>query len=300
MDVNVHHLELFYYVARYKGITSAVRKMPYGIQQPAVSGQLLQLERNLGVKLFHRRPFALTAAGEELYEFARPFFSKLPEIAAKLSGEDQRHLRLAASAIVVANHIPAVVEGLRKEIPDLRLSLRDFLPGGVEEAILNDEVDLAVSVPPEKLAAGLSMEPLLELPLVLVSVAKQGVSSFAQLAKLADEDHRLRFPLITLPAHEVLVRLFQDALDERGLRWDATIEVNALELVQVYAAEGYGYGLMVEAPGVTLPEGLVKIPLPDFPKLELCILHRGELKPLAARFLELARKYLREIAPRKK
>ena len=41
---NLHHLELFYYVAKYGGITPAVRKMPYGIQQPAVSGQMLQLE----------------------------------------------------------------------------------------------------------------------------------------------------------------------------------------------------------------------------------------------------------------
>ena len=58
--MNIHHLELFYFVAKYEGITSAVRKMPYGIQQPAVSGQILHLERDLGVKLFNRRPFAPT------------------------------------------------------------------------------------------------------------------------------------------------------------------------------------------------------------------------------------------------
>ena len=38
---NLHHLELFYHVARAGGITAAVRSMPYGIQQPAVSGQIL-------------------------------------------------------------------------------------------------------------------------------------------------------------------------------------------------------------------------------------------------------------------
>jgi DNA-binding transcriptional LysR family regulator len=53
--MNVHHLELFYYVAKHEGITEAVRKMPWGIQQPAVSGQILQLENSLGVKLFQRR-----------------------------------------------------------------------------------------------------------------------------------------------------------------------------------------------------------------------------------------------------
>ena len=50
--MNVHHLELFYYVARHGGIMPAVRNIPYGIQQPAVSSQIAQLEEFLGVTLF--------------------------------------------------------------------------------------------------------------------------------------------------------------------------------------------------------------------------------------------------------
>ena len=61
--MNVHHLELFYYVAKHQGISAAVRHIPYGIQQPAVSGQMLALESNLGVRLFERVPFRLTAPG---------------------------------------------------------------------------------------------------------------------------------------------------------------------------------------------------------------------------------------------
>ena len=72
--MNLHHLELFYYVARHGGISRAVRHMPYGIQQPAVSGQVLLLEQDLNTKLFDRRPFRLTTDGQELYDFVRPFF----------------------------------------------------------------------------------------------------------------------------------------------------------------------------------------------------------------------------------
>ena len=82
--MNIHHLELFYYVARHGGITEAVRNIPYGIQQPAVSGQVAQLEEFLGVTLFHRRPFALTPGGERLYQFVCPFFSGLDAMAAEL------------------------------------------------------------------------------------------------------------------------------------------------------------------------------------------------------------------------
>ena len=83
--MNIHHLELFYYVAMHEGIAGAVRNMPYGIQQPAVSAQVIQLENDLGITLFQRRPFGLTPAGEELFGFIKPFFE--PEFSFKLKDE---------------------------------------------------------------------------------------------------------------------------------------------------------------------------------------------------------------------
>jgi len=71
--MNVHHLELFYYVAKHGGISEAVRNIPYGIQQPAVSGQIIQLEEYLGVTLFQRRPFVLTAAARNSMISSRHF-----------------------------------------------------------------------------------------------------------------------------------------------------------------------------------------------------------------------------------
>ena len=52
IKMNVHHLELFYYVAKHGGIMPAVRNIPYGIQQPAVSAQVSELEEFLGGTLF--------------------------------------------------------------------------------------------------------------------------------------------------------------------------------------------------------------------------------------------------------
>src|SRR5271165_5017818 len=84
--MNVHHLELFYYVAKHGGIMPAVRNIPYGIQQPAVSGQVAQLEEHLGVTLFQRRPFSLTPPGRKLYRAIEPFFSGLGELETELQG----------------------------------------------------------------------------------------------------------------------------------------------------------------------------------------------------------------------
>ena len=140
--MNIHHAELFYYVARYGGISRAVRNMPYGIQQPAVSSQILSLEEDLGVKLFERNPFKLTPAGEELFEFACPFFNNLHATAERLRQVPSPSLRIGASELVLRDYLPSVIEGLKESEPKLRLSLRSGLQANVEKWLLEREIDV--------------------------------------------------------------------------------------------------------------------------------------------------------------
>ena len=67
------------------------------------------------------------------------------------------------------------------------------------------------------------------------------------------------------------------------------MEVNELGLIQNYVAKGFGFGVAVDIPGTTWPEGVKKIKLPaDFPPLSIGALHSGELKTVAKRFIVLA------------
>src|ERR1700753_3365679 len=109
--MNVHHLELFYFVARHGGIMPAVRNIPYGIQQPAISAQVAQLEEYLGVTLFQRRPFILTPEGEKLFSFIQPLFSNLDKMAAEFQGGQTRLFRIGASTIILRDHLPSLLNG---------------------------------------------------------------------------------------------------------------------------------------------------------------------------------------------
>src|SRR5689334_23813843 len=91
--VNVHHLELFYYVAKHGGISAAVRHIPYGIQQPAVSGQMRLLEEDAGAKLFERSPFRLTPEGDKLFGHIQSFFENLHPLAEELRSIARPELR---------------------------------------------------------------------------------------------------------------------------------------------------------------------------------------------------------------
>ena len=116
--MNVHFLELFYYVARHGGISAAVRQIPYGIQQPAVSTQVGKLEQELGVKLFERSPFRLTKAGELLYAYVGPFFDQMPDVTAKLRAADETELRVGGAEIILRDHLPVIITEVRKRARD--------------------------------------------------------------------------------------------------------------------------------------------------------------------------------------
>ena len=292
--MNIHHLELFYYVAKYEGITEAVRKMPFGIQQPAVSGQLLQFEKNLGVKLFNRRPFALTPEGERLYDFAYPFFSKVPEVESELKGEDRKHLKLAASAAVLRTHLPQLLERMKLRERELRLTLRETEPTNVPRLLLDQQVDVAISALWGKMADALHHETLLSLPLVLRVPAAWKVRS---LAKLVQDDGMGRtvgkVPLVAMPKHEVLMSHFNAGLKKQGITWEAEVEVGQLDAIVSYVQRGFGAGVGVKIPGWTCPEDIVEIPLKGFADLKIGLIWQGKMRPMAQWFLEEARTYVK-------
>jgi len=274
--MNIHHLELFYYTARHGGIAEAVRNMPYGIQQPAVSSQISQLEEHLGITLFQRRPFALSPAGRKLFEFIEPFFSNLETIESELQGGLAPRLRLGAAAIVLRDYFPQIFQNLRKKFPGLKLTLREDYQAGLENHLRRGEIDLAVTPLENKAGAGIQSLPLVELPLVLLAPKESKITEAAQLWRR----DKITETLICLPAEEMVSRNFQQGLAKLGVDWFPGIETSALDLIATYVAGGFGLGVSVAIPQVEFPRQIRAILLPDFSPVVVGALWRGKPKPL--------------------
>jgi DNA-binding transcriptional LysR family regulator len=280
--MNIHHLELFYYVARHGGITEAVRNIPYGIQQPAVSGQVAQLEEYLGVTLFQRRPFALTPAGEKVYHFIQPFFANLDALASELQGGKARQIRIGASTIVLREHLPEVFQNIRKRFPNLKISLREGYPAEFENLLLKEELDLAVTAIEKKPPPGLHSVSLVELPLVLLVEKASRVTAADQLwARDKIED-----PLICLPAIEAICKNFQQGLARLGVDWFPGMEVSSIDLIETYVAGGFGIGVSVQVPKAPPSPHVRVVPLPNFAPVILGVLWRGKTSALLQAFLD--------------
>jgi DNA-binding transcriptional LysR family regulator len=275
--MNIHHLELFYFVAKHGGIAAAVRNIPYGIQQPAVSGQIAKLEESLGTKLFQRRPFALSSAGMELFEFIKPFFDNVEIVGEKLRQNRSPQLRIAAPSIVLRDYVPELLQKLRSKFPEFRLYLHEAAQAEAERLLLVREVDLAITVVEKKSRAGIQVQPLLELPLILLVHKK---SRLARAEELWKRD-KIEETLIAFPRTDPIHASFQRRLEDLGVEWFCGIEVNSARLVERYVASGYGIGLAVAIPGFRPAEGVRLLELPDFPPIVVGASWSGKLSNIS-------------------
>src|SRR5205809_507257 len=259
--MNIHHLQLFYHVAKHGSIAAAVRNMPYGIQQPAVSGQIAKLEEALGAKLFNRRPFSLLPAGVELFKFIKPFFDDIEKVAGRIRGASQQ-LRIAAPSIVLHDYVPELLRRIRRRFPIFRLELHEAARADAERLLQAGEIDVAITVIDAKRRPEVHSRPLLELPLILLVNNKH----HPRVAKQLWSRDKIEETLITFPRADAVQTHFQRGLEQLGVEWFPGIEVTSTRLIEHYVANGYGVGAAVATPRFKPPRGVRVIPLPGFPR----------------------------------
>ena len=292
--MNVHHLELFYYVAKHGGISAAVRQIPYGIQQPAVSGQMGKLEEDAGAKLFERSPFRLTPAGEQLFAHIQPFFENLGPLADELRAGSRPELRIGGSELVLRDHLPAVTSRVRARYPEVRLSLHSGYQAQVEEWLRNDTIDLAITTAGPRPPAKLRQLPLLHIPLVLL------VHRSTPWKNAADVLARKKIPepLVAQPAGTSFMQSFQRDLKRRRIFWPQAVEATSVELVMRYVANGEGFGVFNLAALASVKHRDVRVlPLDGFEPMMMAAMWRGEPSALLCEVVEGVLRYAHETFP---
>lgn len=282
--MNIHHLELFYHVARSGGVSAAARQMPYGIQQPAISAQILQLENSLGKTLFHRRPFQLTPEGETLFAFIEPFFAKLPAMANRLRGGADHSLRIACPEIVQRDYLPKLISGARSHMPDFNFTLQSGRIDEIKAHLKAGRIDLGLATSYGPTDNSIRYHELLRMPLVLLVRESDGPTSAAEIL----EQDRIDQPLITLPQGEPAVLAFQHELQERKIDWFPMLELASIDLVIRFVSEGHGVGLTFDIPGAIRPPGIRVLPLDGFPHVSFYALTLGNSSPMASLFVKEA------------
>jgi DNA-binding transcriptional LysR family regulator len=257
-------LALFCHVARHGGISAALPHIGYSLQQPALSKQMIDLEAQLGVRLFERQPFRLLPAGERVHTALSPLLATLQEVLDGLADGHGPVLRIEAPVTVISHFFPEILAELRRTAATTRI---EMLPlGSAADAIARlaaGECDLVVATEPCD-RPDVTSTRLLHLKPALLGAPGRRLPPVAQLAQ--------RHPLVCSRASTALLRAFSRHLAAEGVRWEPELLVGSMLEVASFVAGGHGIGLGYDLP--RLFAGLTVQPLHDLSPIEVILSHR--------------------------
>lgn len=237
--MTLRQLEVFLAIARAHSYRQAAEALH--TSQPGLSQHVRELEGELGVRLFDRlsRGVVLTEAGRLLEERAQRVFATLTdvrEVLGELQGLQRGSLLVGASTTPGIYVLPAVIGEFRRRHPGIDLRLRIANSRVIEEAIRAHEVDLGVVgghglAPGEEcLAAGLVDELVL-----IVSPSHR----WARRREVAPTDLAAE-PLLVREEGSATRRVTQRALEQAGVDWRASMELNHTEAIKQAVMAGLG------------------------------------------------------------
>ncbi|MCX6952948.1 MAG: LysR family transcriptional regulator [Verrucomicrobia bacterium] len=162
------------------------------ITQPSLSQQILNLEREIGHKLFHRlgRKAVLTEAGATFLERARRILFEVENAAKELSDSPSLDRKITVGAVptIMPYLLAPLIADCRVKHPNLLIHAREDFRPSLVRGVVEGELDLAVVTLPIK-DPRISIEPLMTEPLLLVVGQNHPFSSRKEIdiADLAEE-----------------------------------------------------------------------------------------------------------------
>lgn len=263
----IAQLRAFVAVGRLRHFGEAATQLR--VSQPTLSQALSTLEANLGVQLIERSPrmVLVTPAGERLLPLAEAAIAAVDAVADAV--EPVRWLTGPLSIGIIPTIapylLPAMLRTLRREAPDLQLSVREDQTWRLVDSLRRGELDLTVLALPIR-EPGLVELPVYDEEFVLAVPAKDDLAGSTDLAPavlagqrllLLEEGHCLRDQAL-----EVCV---QAGVGDVG--HDAARASSLATVVQLVAA-GMGATLLpataipVESRGATIGIGTFAAPAP--------------------------------------
>lgn len=145
--LNVYELNIFLVAAETENFSQAARQL--NLTQPAVSMQVQALEKQLGVKLFHRvgRTLSLSEQGKALVPLARDMVNRaihIEEEIESLKGEVVGHLKIGCSTTTGKYFLPHLAARFRQRHPRVQMTIVNHARDRVLDELCDGSVQLAV------------------------------------------------------------------------------------------------------------------------------------------------------------
>ena len=271
LRLSLKTLRAFTLVVEHGSITGAAAEL--NVAASAVAAALDQVEAEFGATLLIRtraRGIAATAEGREMADRFRGLLEQYASVLDEGRALTQTltgTLRIGYYAPVAPAFLPAVLEPLLAQNPDLLLELHEHDNDSAQEALLAGRLDVILFAGHD-LRRGITTRHLLDLPPYVLAPEGHAITEQPQ-ATLADV---AKHPLIQLDrplARPYVEELFQRA----GLHPDVTVRADSTEMVRSLVGTRAGLAILAMRPLTTVSysgDRLACVPLQtDQPPLQL-------------------------------
>ena len=216
--------------------------------QPGVSKAILELEEELGVDIFSRhgkRLRSITEPGQQVLacvEIILREVGNLKRIGEEYSRQDSGTFSIATTHTQARYVLPAPVAQLRKQLPQLRISLHQGSPDQVAKMLLDETADLGLATESLAQYPELVTLPCYEWQHVMVVPREHPLAGAERISleQLAAE------PLVSYhPSFTGRTRI-DKAFAARHLTPNIVLEAIDSDVIKTYVRLGMGVGIVAE------------------------------------------------------
>lgn len=291
--LRLDHLHTFTEVIARGSFSAAAEHLQ--LSQPAVSLQMRELEKRLGVRLIERvgKRATPTAAGAELLDHAQRIggavSSALNGMASHASGALGR-VRIGTGATACIYLLPAALRDLRRRFPSLEVSVRTGNTAEMLKAIEENSLDIGLVALP---AAGRMFEitPLLQDAFVAVTAADG-----KPLPKVVTPQTLATRPVVLYEAGGNTRRVVDEWFAKAGVSLTPVMDLGNVEAIKKLVGAGLGCAVLPEIAVRDSGEGGPLVTRPLSPKLDRTLALVVRRDKILTKGLRETIKALRQIA----
>jgi DNA-binding transcriptional LysR family regulator len=299
--MELRHLRYFVAVAEERNFTRAAERL--GINQPPLSLQIRQLEKEMGTPLFRRQPrgVELTNSGKLMLEEARVILKQVEQarigVRRRGRGETGRINIGSSGGTYFHPLIPAIIREYGMRYPDIVLFPAASNTPLLVARLRAGQIDVAFIRPPISDSEGLSLEPLVDEPTVMVLPAGHPLTraTSAPLNALAKETFVLFSRELNPSNYDSIIAACQRAGFSPKLGQEAPQVVSTIPMV----AAGLGVSVVPQSTGRIQTDDVVCLSIDgDAPRALISLAHRRDDRSAAVQnFVAVARRATRAARP---
>ena len=241
--MDLKQIEIFIKVANLKSFSKAAEEI--FLSQPAVSAQILSLERELDVQLINRssKDIALTDAGEAFLNYAIDIKNVYNSALSTLSSFNDNIggvLNLSVSTTPCNSIVPNLIKEFSENYPSVKFKIVEQSSGEIIENILKFNCELGI-VGSKVNNKRIECYKLVEDEMVIISNKSLNVPSKVKIEEL------INYKFILRESGSATRKNFEKSLQDKGFdisRINVVCEINNLDALFKFVKAGIGIAVV--------------------------------------------------------